>query len=80
MLLEERERLEDMCELLDRVEEKGRQEGIKEGLEEGLEKGTYMTQLKNIRSIMEGLKYTSEQAMDLLKIPAEDRQEYASKL
>ena len=73
-----------MCEVLDRVEEKGRQEGIKEGrqegLEEGLEKGTYMTQLKNIRCIMEGLKYTSEQAMDLLKIPAEDRQEYAAKL
>ena len=80
VLHEERERPENMCEVLDRVEEKGRQEGIKEGRQEGLEEGTYMTQLKNIRSIMEGLKYTSEQAMDLLKIPAEDRQEYASKL
>ena len=57
-----------MCEVLDRVEEKGRQEG------------RYMMRLNDIRCIMEGLKYTSEQAMDLLKIPAEDRQEYAAKL
>ena len=65
-----------MCELLDRVEEKGRQEGIKEGRQEG----RYMMRLNDIRCIMQGLKYTSEQAMDLLKIPAEDRQEYAAKL
>ena len=65
-----------MCELLDRVEEKGRQEGIKQGIKEG----AFMVNLESIRCIMEGLKYSSEQAMDLLKIPAEDRQEYAAKL
>ncbi len=65
-----------MCELLERVEAKGRAEGIKEGIE----KGADMARLDSIRSIMEGLKYTSQQAMDLLKIPAADRQKYASRL
>ncbi len=67
---------QNMCELLDRVEAKGRAEGIREGIE----KGADMARLDSIRSIMEGLKYTSQQAMDLLKIPAADRQKYASRL
>ncbi len=76
VLLEEGGRPENMCELLDRVEAeavaKGRQEGLKEGID--------IAQLNNIRSIMEGLKYTSQQAMDLLKISAPDRERYMSKL
>ena len=61
-----------MCELLDRVEA----EGVAKGRQEGID----LARLESIRSIMDGLKYTSRQAMDLLKIPAEDRQRYASKL
>ena len=61
-----------MCELLDRVEA----EGVAKGRQEGID----LARLESIRSIMDGLKYTAQQAMDLLKIPAEDRQRYASKL
>jgi hypothetical protein len=38
------------------------------------------TQVKNIRNIMSELKYTAEQAMDLLKIPQQKRSAYLSKL
>ena len=54
----------DMCEVLDRVMEKGRQEGVD------------ATRLENIKNIMEGLKYTAQQAMDLLKIPKADQTRY----
>jgi uncharacterized protein YqgV (UPF0045/DUF77 family) len=37
-------------------------------------------QVDNIKNIMSTLKYTPEQAMDLLKIPQENRSLYMSKL
>ena len=80
VLYEEGGAPQNMCELLDRVEAKGREEGIREGIEKGIEKGADMARLESIRSVMEGLKYTSQQAMDLLKIPAADRQRYIEKL
>ena len=36
--------------------------------------------IEDIKNVMEGLKYTAQQAMDLLKIPASDRPKYAAKL
>jgi CRISPR/Cas system CSM-associated protein Csm2 small subunit len=38
------------------------------------------TQIRNIRNIMDALKYTAEQAMDLLNIPPQKRAMYLSKL
>ena len=69
-----------MCELLDRVEAEGVAKGRKEGRQEGRQEGIDLARLESIRSIMDGLKYTAQQWMDLLKIPAEDRQRYASRL
>ncbi len=80
VLFEEGGRPENMCELLDRVEAEGVAKGITQGRQEGLREGIDIAQLNDIRSIMEGLKYTSQQAMDLLKIPAPDRERYMSKL
>lgn len=40
----------------------------------------YKTNLDAIRNIMKGLKYTAQQAMDLLKIPAAERDKYIAKL
>ena len=37
-------------------------------------------QLEDIKNIMEGLKYTAPQAMELLKIPASEQSKYLSKL
>ena len=58
----------DMCELLDRVEEKGRQEGVD------------ATRVESIKTLMRKLKYTAQQAMDLLEIPVSDQDKYLAKL
>ena len=49
-----------------------RQDGRKEGMDE--------TRVESIKNVMEGLKYTAQQAMDLLKIPAADQSKYLAKL
>ncbi len=92
VLHEEGGKPSNMCELLDRVEAEGVAKGLARGLaegeatgmakgrREGRQEGIDLARLESIRSIMDGLNYTSRQAMDLLNIPAEDRQRYASKL
>jgi CRISPR/Cas system CSM-associated protein Csm2 small subunit len=72
-LYEEVRRDSVMCEAL--------QELMKDEIEEKVnEAGTEETHVKNIRNIMDELKYTAEQAMDLLKIPQQKRSVYISKL
>ena len=58
----------DMCQAIDEMRQESREEGAEANC------------LQNIRNVMEGLKYTAQQAMDLLKIPASDRQKYLAKL
>ena len=58
----------NMCEVLDRIE--------KNGVEKGVEKA----QLSNIKSLMETLKFTAQQAMDALQIPKADQSKYAAML
>lgn len=62
----------DMCQAMD--------EWRSELLNTGKSEGRATTLLNNVRCIMEELKYTAEQAMDLLKIPEEERGIYRSKL
>ena len=64
--------VQSMCEVLDRVENKGRLEGRQEGEENML--------LSSIRNLMETLKLTAQQAMDALKVPVADQAKYAAKL
>ena len=54
----------DMCEVLDRVEQKG----------------VDKTRLEAIKTVMKKLKYTAQQAMELLDIPVSDQPKYAAKL
>jgi hypothetical protein len=56
------------------------QELMKDEIEEKVNMAETETQVKNIRSIMSELKYSAEQAMDLLKIPPQKRSAYLSKL
>ena len=59
-------------EIMCRAMEELREESLRRGKDEAL--------LESIVNIMEGLKYTAQQAMDLLKIPAADQERYLSKL
>ena len=58
-----------MCNLSKGVLERGRKEGIKEGIKEN--------RLQSIKDLMETLSLSFEQAVEALKIPANERAEYA---
>ena len=60
--------VEIMCKAMDELREQSIQRGIDQ------------SRVESIKNIMEGLKYTAQQAMDLLKIPASDQPKYLSKL
>lgn len=62
-----------MCNLSKGVEERG----IAIGLERGMERGIEITTLNAIRNLMETLKLTEEQAMEVLKVPEEEKVKYA---
>lgn len=47
---------------------------------EGILKGQEQAYIENIRSMMETLKLTAEQAMDAFKIPVAEQAKYAAKL
>ena len=56
--------------------EKGRAEGMEKGRAEGMEKGILMS----IRSLMETMGWTLDQAMTALKVPEAERQVYQNLL
>ena len=70
----------NMCEVLDRIENKGRLDGLREGRLDGLREGTMNGRLTDIKNLMDSLQLTAEQAMDALKIPKEERASYLEKL
>ena len=57
-----------------------RKESKEEGRSEGRVEGIESTRLESIRIVMERLKYTAQQAMEFLKIPAADQPKYLAKL
>ena len=57
-------------------DERMREEGRKEGRKEGKE----IANLNSIKNLMETLDISAENAMDLVKIPAEEREKYREKL
>ena len=61
-----------MCRAFEEV----RQEGIEQGLEQGIE----MTRLNSIRNLMENLKISAQQAMDLIGVPNGEQAELAAKI
>jgi len=61
-------RVDLMCKAMDELREQSIQRGIDQN------------RVESIKNTMEGLKYTAQQAMDLLKIPVSDQPKYLSKL
>ena len=58
----------------------GREEGRKAGREEGRKEGAEIATLNSIKNLMETLELSAEKAMDLEKIPTEERERYLTKL
>ena len=61
-------------------EMEAREEAKEEGREEGRQEGVDQNRVESIKNIMEGLKYTAQQAMDLLKIPKGEQDKYMARL
>ena len=53
---------------------------IYKALQDSKTKGGNIAHMKDIRSLMETVHFTLDEAMDALKIPEEDREEYAKML
>ena len=68
----------DAAEHMRMEREESRAEGIAEGMEKGRAEGAVLTLTASIRSVMETLGVKVEAAMDVLKIPAEERAKYAA--
>ncbi|MBO5523046.1 MAG: hypothetical protein J5986_05130 [Roseburia sp.] len=64
--------VETMCNLSKGIEEKG--------MEKGMEKGYEAAELQNIKNLMQKLKMTAEQAMDVLDIASDKRGKYSAML
>lgn len=62
------------------IREKSRQEGVEEGMEKGMEKGRDTTRLSDIRNLIDALHLSVEQAMNILKVPMEDRARLSAQL
>ena len=72
MTKEIKEEVSEMCNLGMAVELKG--------VEQGIEKGKEQAFIENIRTLMETMAWTAQQAMDALRVPKEEQAHYESKL
>ena len=69
-----------MCNLSRSVEARGIKKGRREGLTEGLSRGRREGLLDAIRSLMESMGWGITEAMNALRIPEEERQQYIDAL
>ena len=65
-----------MCRAFEEVRIEAKAEGITEGKKEGKEE----ERIANVRNLMESLKITALQAMDLLKISSSEQKELLAKI
>ena len=65
-----------MCNLSKGVWEKGMEAGIEVGMETGRKEGAEKAMLDSIKTLMETMSFTAEQAMTALKVPEADRPRY----
>lgn len=72
-LKEDQKGVTEMCKVFEDILQEGVELGEERGLERGREEGKELSLLSSLRSIMEKLGYSPEQAMDMLDVPAGER-------
>ena len=65
-----------MCEILDRVEQRGFQAGYEQGTEYGKEQA----QIRSLLALMSALHFSPDQAMDVLQISEAEREYYMERI
>ena len=74
------EGVNEMCEVIEKYIAEGRREGIRRGIRKGRSEGRREGKAEAIRSLMESMSMTAEQAMKALKIPAGEFGKYMTLL
>lgn len=69
-----------MCTLFEEIAKEGEARGKAIGETIGETRGEERTTVRNIKSMMETLKLTAEQAMEALKIPTAEQKKYLKML
>ena len=59
---------------------KGMEQGLAKGMEQGMAKGIFDANMGSIRAMVSELHLTVEQAMNVLKIPQNERERYKAAL
>lgn len=77
---ETEEGVQTMCEITEKLYKKGKKLGFAEGEASGIAKGETKGFLKSIKNLVDSLGFTAEKAMDVLKIPVNERSIYFEKL
>lgn len=70
----------EMCNLSQGVKESGRMQGVAQGMAQGMAQGKAEAMLFAVKNLMESTNWPAERAMEMLKIPEEDRKKYAKML
>ncbi len=58
----------------------GLKQGIEQGIKQGIEQGVMQASLQNIKNLMENMNLSASQAMEVLQIPASEREKYTNLL
>ena len=58
----------------------GREDGLEQGLEQGLTQGRRQEILRSVYNLMDAMKLNAHQAMEVLKVPVEERPFYVTQL
>lgn len=66
----------EMCNLSQGVKESGRMQGVAQGMAQGKAEAMLFA----VKNLMESTNWPAERAMEMLKIPEEDRKKYAKML
>ena len=69
---ETQEGVEYMCKAFEEV----RNEGYARGMQQGMQQGMRQNAVSNIKTLMETMNWNPLQAMNALKIPADEQQTY----
>ena len=66
--------VESMCNLSDLVERRGIEQGMKQGIQKGIQQGTAQANARAVKNLMDRLKLTEEEAMQVLRLSEADRE------
>jgi len=69
-----------MCRAFEETRQEGFEKGMQQGMQQGIQQGMRQGMLASIRSLMETMKLSAPQAMDILKISKEEQEKYAGML